>query len=112
MLDDARARVRRYTGLYPDENLTEDVLSVCDAVIAWDDLNPRLEEARAAIEARCLRLAQVADRFAERNLATIAKARAQAIAAIDILQDAVVDLRRSIRHPVYSPGPVLRRRSP
>lgn len=93
-LDDARTRIRRHTGLYPDENLTRDVLEICDEVLTWVAVNQTLHEAREAVEARCMRLAQVSDRFSERSLPTIAKARAQAIAAIDRLQDAILERRR------------------
>ena len=110
-LDDARTRIRRHTGLYPEENLTRDVLRICDEVMARGDATPRLQEAREAVSARCLRLSQVADRFADRNLGTIAKARAQAIAAIDMLQDAVLDRRRPEVAPQQCGGIMLRQRS-
>lgn len=109
-LDDARAMIRKYTGLYLDEDLTGDVLGICDEVAAWVGVSPRIEEARALVEERCARLARVADRFAERDLALIAQARAQAIAAVDMLQDAALELRRMVI-PTQSLGCLLRRRS-
>ncbi|HZH51497.1 MAG TPA: hypothetical protein VEZ16_06390 [Microvirga sp.] len=109
-LDDARAMIRNHTGLYPHEDLTADVLGICDEVVAWVGVSPRLEEARALVEERCARLVQAADRFAERNLAMIAMARAQAIAAVDMLQDAALERRRMVI-PTQTLGSLLRRRS-
>jgi hypothetical protein len=109
-LDGARSRIRRYTGLYPDEDLSREVLHICDAVAAGADTSLRLREARGVVEMRCRRLAQVTNRFAERELASIARARAQAVAAVDMLQDAVLDHRRR-KDPVQGNGIVLRRRS-
>jgi hypothetical protein len=109
-LDGARNRIRRYTGLYPDENLAREVLHMCDAVMARVDATPRLREMRETVRARCQWLAQVTDRFAERDLASISKARAQAVAAVDMLQDAVLDWRRIEEAPQAS-GVLLRRRS-
>jgi hypothetical protein len=110
-LDDARAMIRSHTGLYPEENLTCGVLNLCDAVTTWSSDDPRIAEARGMVQMRCTRLAQVADRFAERDLASIAIARAQAIAAIDVLQDAVLDLHRTGSSRPPSAGALLRRRS-
>jgi hypothetical protein len=109
-LDSARTRIRRHTGLYPDENLTRDVLLICDEVIGWLSVTPDVQEARESVEARCLRLSQVTDRFAERDLGTIAKARSQAIAAIDRLQDVVFAQRRMEAMP-QGCGILLRQRS-
>jgi len=109
-LDSARTRIRRHTGLYPDENLTRDVLLICDEVIGWLAVTPDVQEARESVEVRCLRLSQVTDRFAERDLGTIAKARSQAIAAIDRLQDAVFAQRRMEAMP-QGCGILLRQRS-
>ncbi len=109
-LDGARSRIRRYTGLYPDEDLAREVLHMCNAVMALADADPRLREISETVMARCQRLAQVTNRFAERDLASITKARAQAVAAVDMLQDAVLDRRRGKGGP-QAGGILLRRRS-
>ncbi|RDI57923.1 hypothetical protein [Microvirga subterranea] len=109
-LDIARTRIRRHTGLYPDEDLTRDVLSVCDEVLTFVAMTPTLRDAREAVEACCIRLSQVSDRFSERNLAAISKARAQAVAAIDRLQDVLLERRRFECRPRVE-SVVLRQRS-
>jgi hypothetical protein len=109
-LDDVRIRIRSYTGLYSSENLTHDVLRACDEMTRHIAPDPRLEEARLVIEGRCRRLTEVADRFSNRDPAVIAKARAQAIAAIDMFQDAVLRSRRASVPVPYSCG-FLRKRS-
>ncbi|MGO4387011.1 hypothetical protein AB4Y85_05700 [Microvirga sp. 2YAF29] len=105
-----RALIKEYSGLYSAENLTRDVLSVCDDVAVPVKAERRLEEARRLVAERCNRLAYIANRFASRDPALIASSRAQAVAAVDALQDAVFELRRS-GQPEQSRGPVLRRRS-
>jgi hypothetical protein len=110
ILNGARAKVHDYTGLYADEDLTSDVLRVCDSLMEVVASGPRLEQARVTVEDRCRRLAQATDRFIPRDLASISKARAQAVAAIDALQDAALELCKadnSARHM----GPLLKRRS-
>jgi hypothetical protein len=110
ILNGARAKVHDYTGLYADEDLTSDVLRVCDNVTERVASDPRLEQAKLIVEDRCRRLALATDRFVPRDLAFISKARAQAIAAIDALQDIVLELRKadeSNRHL----GSLLKRRS-
>ena len=72
--------------------------------------HPRLQEARRLVEDRCRRLAQDTDRFALRDPAVIAVSRAQAMAAIDMLQDVVFEWRKA-RMKVPSSGRLLRRRS-
>lgn len=93
-LDDARRRIRSYMGLYSNENLIRDVLRACDDTTVRVDPAPQLDEARRIIEDRCRRLVQVTDRFTDRDPAVIGTARAQAIAAIDMLQDTVFRLRK------------------
>lgn len=105
-----RALIKEYSGLYSAEDLTRDVLQVCDDVAVPVRAERRLEEARRMVAERCNRLAYTANRFASRDPALIASSRAQAVAAIDALQDAVFELRRSCQ-PEPSRGPVLRRRS-
>lgn len=105
-----RALIKDYSGLYSAEDLTRDVLRVCDDVAVPVKAERRLEEARRIVAERCNRLAYTANRFSSRDPALIASSRAQAVAAIDALQDAIFELRRSCR-PEPSPGPVLRRRS-
>lgn len=109
-LDIARTQVRRHTGLYPDEDLTRDVLGICDEVLTFVPMTPNLRDAREAVEAGCIRLSQLSDRFSERNLTAISKARAQAIAAIDRLQDVLLERRRFECGPRVEPV-VLRQRS-
>jgi hypothetical protein len=70
----------------------------------------RLREARLLVEERCKKLAQATDRFAERDPKRIADLRAQAVAAIDLLQDAVFEWHKA-RMPVPSSGHLLRRKS-
>jgi hypothetical protein len=95
LFESARAKIRIHTGLYSDEDLAGDVLLVCDEAMALVEPNPRLDEARSLVEERCWRLMQVADRFAEYDLSVIATARAQAMAAVDVLQDAVFEQRKA-----------------
>lgn len=105
-----RSLISNYSGLYPGENLAGDVLRFCDEMASPEGPNTRLEEARRAVEERCMRLAQAADRFAERDPALIAESRAKADAAIDMLQDAVFEWRKA-HAPVTSSGRLLRRKS-
>ncbi len=105
-----RGLIHHYSGLYSSENLTRDVLEFCDVMTADGAPCPRLEEARRLVEERCSRLAQAADRFARRDPAQIAASRAQAVAAIDLLQDAVFEWRKA-RIPSPSSGHLLRRKS-
>lgn len=90
-LDEARNRIGGHTGLYRDEDLVRDVLGICDRVAAWSEPGPRIGEARRHVEHRCNLVAIVADRFGHRDPALIGTARAQAIAAIDVFQDAVLE---------------------
>jgi hypothetical protein len=109
-LDGARTRIRSYTGLYTGENLTGDVLAICNTVAASVAPNARLREAIAAVDGRCGQLAAAADRFAERDLAAIAASRALAVAAIDMFQDVIVDLRKSALQ-TRGAGSLLKRRA-
>ena len=108
--DDARIRVRAFTGLYTDEDLANDVLSICDDVLVHIGTSPRLDELRQEVEVRCQRLADVTNRFSSRDPAVIAAARMQVIAAIDQIQDAA--LERVMASSSQGLPAVLRRRSP
>jgi hypothetical protein len=109
-LNDVRRWICGYSGLYSNENLTRDVLRACDEMTMQIEADPRLEEARRLVEDRCRRLARATDRFADRDPALIAASRAQAIAAIDLFQDAVFTLRKA-HIPTQQLGGLLRRRS-
>jgi hypothetical protein len=105
-----RSMIDSYSGLYSGENLTRDVLRFCDEMTDAGTAHPRLQEARRLVEDRCRRLAQYTDRFALRDPAAIAASRAQAIAAVDMLQDVVFEWRKA-RMTVPSSGRLLRRKS-
>lgn len=105
-----RSMIDSYSGLYSGENLARDVLRFCDEMAGIGTPHPRLQEARRLVEDRCRRLAQDTDRFALRDPAAIAASRAQAMAAIDMLQDVVFEWRKS-RMTVPSSGRLLRRKS-
>lgn len=105
-----RALIKEYSGLYSAEDLTRDVLRVCDGIAAPIEADRRLEDARRMVAERCSRLAYTANRFTARDPALIASSRAQAVAAVDALQDAVFELRRA-HQPRPSLGRVLRQRS-
>jgi hypothetical protein len=105
-----RSLIHNYSGLYSGENLAGDVLRYCDEMVKPEEPNARLEAARRLVEERCRRLAQAADRFADRDPAAIAASRVKADAAIDMLQDAVFEWRRA-RMPMSSSGRMLRRKS-
>jgi hypothetical protein len=105
-----RSMIDNYSGLYSGENLARDVLRFCDEIAGGGTPHPRLQEARRLVEDRCRRLAQDTDRFALRDPALIAASRAQAMAAIDMLQDVVFEGRRA-RMIVPSSGRLLRRKS-
>ncbi len=109
--NDVRSRIGSYTGLYSNEDLTREVLRACDQMLVLAARDPCLEEAKRVVEERCRRLAEVTDRFADRDPAVIAVSRAQAIAAVDLLQDAIFRLRRASA-PVPRIGGLLRQRSP
>jgi CRISPR/Cas system-associated endonuclease Cas1 len=105
-----RGMIDHYSGLYSGENLTRDVLRLCDEMTTCEEPNPRLKEARRIVEERCRQLAQATDRFAQRDPASIAAIRAQAVAAIDAFQDAAFEWRKA-RTVVPSAGRLLRRKS-
>ena len=105
-----RSMINNYSGLYSGENLARDVLRFCDEITDAGSSHPRLQEARRLVEDRCRRLAQDTDRFALRDPAVIAASRAQAMAAIDRLQDVVFEWRKA-RTTVPSSGRLLRRKS-
>jgi hypothetical protein len=105
-----RSMVGNYSGLYPAENLARDVLRFCGEMTEVGNSHPRLQEARRLVEDRCRRLAQDTDRFALRDPAAIAASRAQAMAAIDMLQDVVFEWRKA-RVTIPSSGRLLRRKS-
>lgn len=104
-----RSMIDNYSGLYSGGSLTHDVLRFCDEMASPGAPHPRLQEARRIVEDRCRRLAQATDRFAQRDPTLIAASRAQAMAAIDVLQDAVFEWRKS-RMAVPSSGRLLRRK--
>ena len=105
-----RSMIDNYSGLYSGENLARDVLRFCDEMTGPGTPHARLQEAKRLVEDRCRRLAQDTDRFALRDPAVIAASRAQAMAAIDMLQDVVFEWRKA-RMTVPSSGRLLRRKS-
>ena len=105
-----RSMIDNYSGLYSGENLARDVLRFCDEMTDAGTQHPRFQEARRLVEDRCRRLAQDTDRFALRDPAAIAASRAQAMAAIDMLQDVVFEWRKT-RMTMPSTGRLLRRKS-
>ena len=105
-----RSMIDHYSGLYSGENLTRDVLRYCDEMTSTEELNFRLQEARRIVEERCRQLAQATDRFAQRDPAAIAAMRAQAVAAIDMFQDAALEWHKA-RAVIPSSGRLLRRKS-
>ena len=105
-----RSMIDHYSGLYSGENLTHDVLRFCDEMIVAEEPNSRLKEARRIVEERCRQLAQATDRFAQRDPAAIAAMRAQAVAAIDVFQDAAFECYKA-RTTVPSSGRLLRMKS-
>jgi hypothetical protein len=105
-----RSMIDHYSGLYSGENLTRDVLRFCDEMTSTEDSNLRLREARRIVEERCRRLAQATDRFAQRDPASIAAMRAQAVAAIDMFQDAAFEWHKA-QKVIPSSGRLLRRKS-
>ena len=94
-LDRARNQILRYNGLYTDEDLIRDVLRTCHEAASGASPHPRLDATGRHVEARCKRLVHVADRFATRDIALMASARAQAVAAVDVFQDVVVEMLRA-----------------
>ena len=105
-----RSMIDHYSGLYSGENLTRDVLRFCDEMTTCEEPNYRLREARRIVEERCRKLAQATDRFAQRDPASIAAMRAQAVAAIDMFQDAAFEWHKA-RRVIPSSGRLLRRKS-
>lgn len=105
-----RSMIDHYSGLYSGENLTRDVLRFCDEMTVPGEPNLRLREARRLVEERCRQLAQATDRFSPRDPAAIAAIRAQAVAAIDLFQDAALEWRKA-HSIVPSSGRLLRRKS-
>jgi alkanesulfonate monooxygenase SsuD/methylene tetrahydromethanopterin reductase-like flavin-dependent oxidoreductase (luciferase family) len=105
-----RSMIDNYSGLYSGENLARDVLRYCDEMADAGTSYPRLQEARRLVEDRCRRLAQDTDRFALRDPAVIAASRAQVVAALDRLQDVVLEWRKA-HMTVPSSGRLLRRKS-
>lgn len=105
-----RKLIHSYSGLYPDEDLARDVLSLCDEIAKPSQATMRLNEARRIVHERCTRLAHAADRFSSRDPVKIAAFRAQAAASIDMLQDVLLDARRRQQGPPRI-GALLRRKS-
>jgi hypothetical protein len=91
LFDAVRDRVRVFTGLYSDEDLANEVLSVCDEVLVLAGTSPQLSELRQVVEARCHTLAEVTNRFSARDPAVIAAARMQLVVALDQIQDAALE---------------------
>ncbi len=110
LCDAARVRVSAFTGLYGDEDLTNEVLSICDDVLVRVGSSPRLDELRTSVAARCRHLADVTNRFSRRDTDDIAKARLQMMVALDQLQDAALE-RLKAAAPQQQHA-VLRRRDP
>jgi len=109
-LSRARSLIRSYSGLYAGEDLAREVLRICDETAQAFHSTPRLKEARRVVQERCAKLVRDADRFSMRDPATIAASRAQAFASIDVLQDALFELRKA-EAGVPRIGALLRRRS-
>ncbi|PVE21331.1 hypothetical protein DC522_27210 [Microvirga sp. KLBC 81] len=109
-LSGARSMIRSYSGLYSGEDLARDVLKICDDMVRSSQPTPRLKEARSIVQQCCVKLARDADRFSARDPAVIAASRAQAAASIDVMQDALFEMRRA---EIGAPriGALLRRRS-
>lgn len=105
-----RTLIKDYSGLYSAEDLTQEVLRACDGIAGPGKVDQRLEDAKRMVAERCNRLACTANRFTVRDPTLIAASRAQAVAAIDALQDTIFDLRRSCRFEP-SRGRFLKRRS-
>ncbi|SCY72994.1 hypothetical protein [Microvirga guangxiensis] len=107
-LYNVRRLIRSYSGLYAGEDLARDVLKACDEMAGQS--TPRLREALRTVQERCTKLVRDADRFSARDPATIAASRAQAFASIDILQDALFEMRKAeTSNPRL--GALLRRKS-
>lgn len=104
-----RSMIDHYSGLYSGENLTRDVLRFCDEMTESEEQCSRVNEARRVVEERCRRLAQATDRFAPRDPASIAALRAQAVAAIDLFQDAAFEWHKA-RVRIPTSGRLLRRK--
>lgn len=109
-LSGVRSMIRSYSGLYSGEDLARDVLKICDDMARSSWPTRRLKEARCVVQEHCMKLARDADRFSVRDPAVIAASRAQAIASIDVMQDALFEMRKA---EITAPriGALLRRRS-
>lgn len=109
-LSGVRSMIRSYSGLYSGEDLARDVLKICDDMARSSRPTRRLKEARCVVQEHCMKLARDADRFSVRDPAVIAASRAQAIASIDVMQDALFEMRKA---EITAPriGALLRRRS-
>ncbi|WP_445502881.1 hypothetical protein [Microvirga sp. G4-2] len=105
-----RSMICSYSGLYSGEDLARDVLKICDDMARSSQPTPRLKEARCVVRERCMKLARDADRFSARDPAVIAASRAQAVASIDVIQDALFEMRKA-ETAVPRIGALLRRRS-
>lgn len=108
-LSHVRRRINSHSGLYSDEDLVRDILKVCDEMVRSSQPSTRLQEVRRLVHERCARLVRDADRFSTRDPALIARSRAKAIAAIDLLQDALFELHKP--EEVAGRGSFLRMRS-
>lgn len=109
-LSHVRRLIHSYSGLYPNEDLARDVLEACDEMLRPTRPSRRIQEIRRLVHERCAKLARDADRFSMRDPASIARARAKAVSAVDMLQDALLELSRA-EQEIPRPGSFLRRRS-
>ena len=109
-LGDLYTALRTFTGLHPDEVLTDRVLRTCDALAVFVEPGPALKEARADVELRCRQLALVTDRFGPRDPAQIAAARLKAVAAVERYHDVLLTQRNQQGTHAAS-GRYLRRRA-
>ncbi|WP_243373485.1 hypothetical protein [Microvirga solisilvae] len=105
-----RLMIHSYSGLYAGEDLARDVLRTCDEIARPTQPSPRFKEARRLVQERCAKLAHDADRYSMRDPAMIAISRAKAVASVDMLQDALFELRKAERG-APRPGSYLKRPS-
>ncbi|HZH12311.1 MAG TPA: hypothetical protein VEZ24_18320 [Microvirga sp.] len=108
-LNKVRGLIRSYSGLYCDEDLARDVLKLCDEAMRSPQPSTRVREVRRLVHECCVKLVRDADRFSIRDPALIARSRARAIAAVDMLQDALLEQAKA--DVVPRSGSFLRRRS-
>ncbi len=98
--------MRALTGLYADENLANEILSICDVVLVGVGTSPDLDQLRQDVGTCCERLADATNRYSCRDPTVIAAARVQVIVALEKIQDAA--LERLIGSPPSSSHGALR----